>query len=430
MVPERPGWPTQGTSRLLGFLRDRGLPFLSGADDAKLRTLALGMRAAARRTMAGPLPPGTARRGDGAIFATLGLEDRVRVLTDNRGAFLEKCELVEAARQSVDCALFYLADDATGERFAHALEQAAARGVKVRLCADAYASVEKQYGPFGYALPASRGSLALVERLRERGCEVHLMGTDHWCMHRKFLFVDRSQLVLGGRNVADHYAEPGWRDLELFLQGPFARSFTALVDGTFAAPTEEPACVPGVLAGVPGGAGRAFERAVSRLVDEARTSIDIEHAYLLSQPWLVERLRAAVNRGVRARAFTNGPRSNDLPFMNWRLAVSLRELLDAGVHVFRCAGVNTLHTKLIVADERKIVFGSTNLDYYSPTYCAELDIAIESASLGAELASIIEAGLALSDSEAVLPGTGTSLERECRGWSVSRVFDLLLHDIQ
>lgn len=417
---------------MLGLLRDRGLPFLRGADDAKLRTFALGMRAALRRTFAGPLPSGSVRRSSGPLFASLGPSDQVTILTDNRAAFLAKCAAVENARASVDCALFYLADDATGEKFAAALERAAARGVKVRLCADAYASVEKQYGPSGYSETPSRGALALVERLRARGCEAHLMGTDHWCMHRKFLFVDGSSLLLGGRNVADHYAEPGWRDLELSLRGPFAESFRQVIDATFGAPTAEPVPVPGVLAGVPGQAGKAFERAVSLLVDEAKTNIDIEHAYLLSQPWLMARLRAAVARGVRARAFTNGPVSNDLPFMNWRLAVSLRELVEIGVQVFRCTSSNTLHTKLVIADGHRIVFGSTNLDYYSPTYCAELDLAVESTSLGAELVAIIEAGLSLPDTEVLLPGSRpqAELENECRSWSVARVFDFLLHDIQ
>lgn len=433
MAPERPGWPTQGVSSLLAFLRDRGLPFLRGADDAKLRTLALGIRAAVRRTAAGSH---VHERADSsaskASFAHLGEEDHVRVLTDNRESFLAKCAAVDGATRSVDCALFYLEDDRTGARFADALERAAARGVRVRLCADAYATVEKQYGSFGYGPTPTRGSLVLLERLRARGCDVQLLGTDHWCMHRKFLFIDESELVLGGRNVADHYAEPGWRDLELVFRGPFARSFKGVIDGTFTRATESPPPSPGILAGVPGRSGDAFVHAVRLLVEQAETSVDIEHAYLLSHPWLVELLRSAVSRGVRVRALTNAARSNDLPFMNYRLAVSLRELRDAGVSVFRCANSDTLHTKLIVADGRRIVFGSTNLDYYSPVYCAELDVAVESRSLAAELVRIIEAGLRPEVAEPVLPTTraDSELNHECDSWSVSRVFDLVLHDIQ
>ena len=91
MAPETPGWPTQGVSWVLAFLRDRGLPFLNGADDAKLRTLALGIRAAMRRTAAGPHRHVRAHGSAGEVrFARLGDDDHVRVLTDNREAFLAK----------------------------------------------------------------------------------------------------------------------------------------------------------------------------------------------------------------------------------------------------------------------------------------------------------------------------------------------------
>ena len=432
MHPDRPGWPTRTTSRLLGWLRDGGQPFLRGADDAKLRTFALGMRAALRRTLAGPLPRQALAPAQSTPFATLGPSDQVRVMTDNAAAFEAKCTALEGATRTIDCALFYLADDATGRQFAGALERAVKRGVTVRLCADAFASVEKQYGPFGYGVPRAQGALALAETLRGHGCEVQLLGTDHWCMHRKFLFVDGATLILGGRNVADHYAEPGWRDLELLLQGPFAESFRAVVDATFLTPEAAPRPAPGVVCGVPGAGGEAFERAASTLVDEAQATVDIEHAYLLSQPWLMARLGAAVRRGVRVRAFTNGPESNDLPFMNWRLALSLRELTRLGVQVFRRTSVHTVHTKLLLADRRRILFGSTNLDYYSPTYCAELDLAVHSPTLGAELSTVLEAGLLAPETEVIAPGSGAeaALARECEAWSVARFFDYLLHDIQ
>jgi phosphatidylserine/phosphatidylglycerophosphate/cardiolipin synthase-like enzyme len=168
-------------------------------------------------------------------------------------------------------------------------------------------------------------------------------------------------------------------------------------------------------------------------VKEARSTIDIEHAYLLSHPWLLELLGAAVRRGVRVRAFTNSGASNDLAFMNWRLATSVRSLVDAGVTVFRrSTRAATLHTKLIVADGRRVVFGSTNLDYYSPVYCAELDIAIESESLGAALTALVDEGIGDATTDAVLPGSraAAGLDSECNPWSVSRVCDLVLHDIQ
>lgn len=426
-----PGSITQAASRFLAFARDRGLPFLKSADDTALRTMALGIRSAALRLSRGPL---RSREEDTeSSFVSLDERDRVTLLPDNREAFVAKCAAVERAQRSIDCALYYLADDATGARFADLLARASARGVRVRLGVDAHASVEKQYGPFGYATNASRGALALLETLRRAGCDVRLLGADAWSMHRKFLFVDREELVIGGRNVADHYAEQGWRDLELVLRGPFAESFGAAIDGTFARPTAAPPPARGVLVGVPGHSGAAFGRAIASLVEESKSTIDIEHAYLLSHPWLENGLRAAVERGVRVRAFSNSGASNDLPFMNWRLAVTARTLIDVGVRVFRrTTSAATLHTKLVIGDRRRVIFGSSNLDYYSPTFCAELDMAIDDADLGARLTAVIEAGLREPATQAVVPGAAAAndLERECSPWSVSRLCDLVMHDMQ
>jgi cardiolipin synthase A/B len=428
----RPGWSTREVPKLLAFLRDRGLPFLRGADDVALRTLALGARTLVRRAVAGPRRTKRAAPDDDAdvgarSFVSLGPNDSVTLLSDNAAAFAAKCAAVRRASRSIDCALYYLADDATGATFSDLLVEAASRGVRVRVAVDAYASVEKQYGPFGYG-DHDRGALTLLDRLREAGGETYILGPDSWSMHRKFLFVDGAELVIGGRNIADHYAEPGWRDLELYLRGPFAASFGTVIEGTFTAPTAAPPTVRGILAGVPGKEGAAFRRAAQELIDGARETVDIEHAYLLSHAWFETAVQAAVARGVRVRVFTNSGVSNDLPFMNWRLATSVRSLVRAGARVFRRnARSATVHTKLIVADRRRVLFGSTNLDYYSQNYCAELDIAIEDERLGAELVDLFEQGLSEPTTEAV---NADALDRECSPWSVSRICDLVVHDLQ
>ncbi|HVJ90110.1 MAG TPA: hypothetical protein VM580_09930 [Labilithrix sp.] len=78
--------------RLLAVLRGVGLPFLRGTDDATLRTLALSVRTAARRMVAGPLRNVTTMSTDDEVgFAYLGDADVVTVLAHNREAFLAKC---------------------------------------------------------------------------------------------------------------------------------------------------------------------------------------------------------------------------------------------------------------------------------------------------------------------------------------------------
>jgi len=434
-----PGWVTRSISGGLGLLQRGGVPFLRGADERDLRGLALGIGTAARRITASAIvaPPSSSGWAEDDVdpFLVLADDDRAALLSDNREAFEFKCAAVDAARESIDCALFYVADDDAGARFAAALTRAVARGVKVRLGVDRLVTIEKQYGPAGFAASAERGSWALLQRLEREGVGLHVLGDDRWCMHRKFLLVDGASLIIGGRNVADHYASDGWRDLEIHFTGPLARSFARVAELTFNRPLSpaSPESLKGVVLGVPGRRGAAFANAVTRLVERTRSTLDVEHAYVLEQAWFVEALARAIDRGVRVRLFTNSGTSNDLPFINWRMATTHRLLLRAGtsVHRRREAGA-TLHTKAIVGDARYVVFGSTNLDYYSATYCAEVDLAIDSAILGGQLASFIEEGVQASSTEAVLAGTpaAAALARESRALSVSRCCDWLLHDMQ
>lgn len=426
-----PGVATRATARLLTVLRDVGVPYLSGADEATVRATALAIRVAARRKLAGPPHNGTGAEPTVA-FARLGQDDIVRPLPDNVEAFEAKCALVDGASRTLDCALYYVADDDAGTRFADALMRAVRRGVRARLAVDSFVSQEKQFGPFGF-VAGPRGALALLARLREAGVEVHEMGADRFCMHRKFLLADGERLMIGGRNVADHYASPGWRDLELSIEGPFARAIQLAISASFDSPTANLAAPPGVVVGVPGEHGRAFASAFQALIARARSTVDIEHAYVLGHTWLFEALRDAVRRGVRVRLLTNSSESNDLPFMNWRIAVTLDDLLSAGVEVYRRRGRGaTLHTKLAVADRSAVLFGSSNLDYYSPVYCAELDVAFASEELGEALARIIDRGIHDERTTRLQHGTEehATLEREQRRWSVSRAYDLLLHDLQ
>ncbi len=418
----------------LRLLRDLGVPQLCGASDGRLRGVALGARAAARRSFARPirLPPSDYAAGGVATFAELEATDSVVLLKENRQAFDARCAMVDGALKTVDCALYYIEDDATGRAFATALVRAAERGVTVRLVVDSLASVEKQYTTFSFSSLPMRGSLVLLEELQKRGCDVRLAGGDSWCMHRKFLLADDDALLLGGRNVADHYSTPGWRDLELRFDGPFARSFKCFADATFAVPTNCDTNAKGVLSGLAGHKGTLFVQHVSHLIEAAQHSIVIEHAYVLSLPWLVERLARAVRRGVSVLLSTNSESTNDLPFMNWRMSTALSELADAGVRVFRRrAGLGTLHTKAIVGDARFVVLGSTNLDYYSPTFCAEVDLVIESEDLGRALASRIEQGCEEDQAERFF---GTRFNQAGSSTvpyvSLSRICDLILHDLQ
>jgi cardiolipin synthase len=350
--------------------------------------------------------------------------DALTILDDNAAAFAARARLVARAQHSVDLATYYLQDDATGRAVARALAAAVARGVRVRLVADAFIMRKKER--------EGLGSLRLFSELRAAGVDARLWrdgARPYDTNHRKLLLVDGAALLLGGRNIADHYAGAAWRDVELLVEGPSAASALPLFERTFHG-QPEPAPRPASLvqATTPAGLGAHanFLYLLGR-VGRAERSVDIENAYFFAHPALRRALFSAVRRGVRARVFTNSAESNDLDFINHRLYAGLGEMLDAGVEVhLRRGRGRTLHAKYFVVDERWVSLGSSNLDYYSPRFCTEANVHADSPALAAGLGRFFERGIG----EAERLTSRAEIDAVLAASPVARAVDTFLKDAQ
>lgn len=350
--------------------------------------------------------------------------DRVRVVGDNAASSALREALHAGARRTIDLSTYYLQRDDTGRAVAAQLLAAVRRGVRVRLVADAAIVRKKQRD--------GSGAEDLLHELRAGGVEVrgwHDPARPFDTNHRKLLLVDGAHLLLGGRNIADHYAGPDWRDVEVHVEGPTAASVEALFARTFEGAPEPP--------GEPGARVRATTPRdltshatfvfLLRCLRDARETVDVENAYLFAHPAMVRAIADATRRGVRVRLLTNSAESNDLDFANYRLYAGLMALREAGasVHLRRGRG-RTLHCKYFVADRRWVSLGSTNLDYYSPRFCTEANLQVESEALGEELTAWFEEGLRDADEARDL----AALARVRDAQTFARVFDRLLRDGQ
>ncbi|MFO0559115.1 MAG: phosphatidylserine/phosphatidylglycerophosphate/cardiolipin synthase family protein [Polyangiales bacterium] len=360
-----------------------------------------------------------------SLCAELHRDDRHALVTDNAESFALRERWIAGAQRTVDLATYYLQGDETGRATVAQLVAAKRRGVRVRVIADHYALSKKQY--------EGLGADSLVETLLSEGVEVRRW-TDRSrpfdVNHRKLLLIDDRALLIGGRNIADHYAGPLWRDVELALEGPSAAQARALFDRTWRN-EPEPTLAPGALlyASAPG-AIRAHSYWVYLLecIARAKRSIQIENAYLFAHPALRRALAAAVRRGVRAQVLTNSDASNDLGYANYRLYKGLGALFDAGVevHVRKGAG-RTLHCKYFVVDDRWVGIGSSNLDYYSARFCTEANVHAQSEALAGDCARWFEEGVgdaATIDGRSEITAT---IERHAR---IGRIVDALLEDTQ
>src|SRR5262249_43329082 len=130
--------------------------------------------------------------------------NRVELLPGGDRALAAMLDAIAAARREILLEMYWFDSDATGRKFAAALEQKAQAGVRVCVTFDALGSFEPDRSMFG--------------RMRERGCDVYeynpvrLFGARFRFSrlnrrnHRKLLLIDGRLGITGGVNIADLWA--------------------------------------------------------------------------------------------------------------------------------------------------------------------------------------------------------------------------------
>lgn len=350
---------------------------------------------------------------DPTLYGELHPDDRIELVTDNREAFAVRARLLPAAKKSIELSTYYIQGDEVGATTVRALVDAARRGVAVRVLVDEYVTRKKQF--------EGLRALTMLDELQKGGVKVQAWrdrARPYDAQHRKLLVIDGETVVIGGRNYADHYAGPAWRDTELLLTGPSARDAQAVFDRSWAG-APEPRDQPGLRFHATAPADEDRNPIFLFLLQSARAAlrtIDIENAYYIMHPSVQEQLVAARKRGVRVRLFTNSAESTDSEFGNWRFYTSYKQFIEAGGEVYlRLGRGRTLHSKYFVVDGEWVSLGSINLDYYSPRFCQEVNLQVRSERLGALLTTWFEGELAeaehltdIAKIDALLPTLGLS----------------------
>ncbi|ASP17168.1 phospholipase D domain protein [Neisseria sp. oral taxon 020 str. F0370] len=150
----------------------------------------------------------------------------VYLLADPHDAFVARAVLIEHADRTLDIAYYIWHNDVSGKMLFQMLQQAARRGVRVRLllddnntrgmddvlaALDAEANIEiRLFNPFTHRRFRALGYLTDFPRLNRR-------------MHNKSLTADNRYTIVGGRNIGDEYfnvsTETGFADLDVLARG-------------------------------------------------------------------------------------------------------------------------------------------------------------------------------------------------------------------
>lgn len=330
------------------------------------------------------------RRIDGAPL--LG-GNEVEVYVRGEDAFAAMREAVGSACREILLESYIYKDDATGRAFLEDLAAAAARGVRVKVLADALGSI------------ATRSSF--WREMEQRGIEsrlFHPLFKKLWYQpfrdHRKILVVDGRVAFTGGMNIGEEYGSaptlgrapalpPGstWRDTHLRVVGPTAWEMAIVFRESWVRAEGSPLDLPDLdaeRAEAPGSRilvldsrpkrGQAESAAaLAAIAGAARRSLWITNAYFAPGWAGVRILGQAAARGVDVRLLLPGV--TDVPIVRHAGHGYFARLLRRGVRIFEYHG-SILHAKSLVADGYVSVVGSTNLDFRSFLFNSECDLLV------------------------------------------------------
>jgi cardiolipin synthase len=322
------------------------------------------------------------------------------VLTGNAVEFLTDTDRfvdaliadIAAAKKEVHLLYYIIADDAVAERVAAATIEAAKRGVKCRVLADAVAS-RKFFHANGLA-PELRingvdvAAALPVAPIRRRLARMDLRN------HRKLAIIDGETAYAGSHNLinADYDGRRGnpWYDATARLSGPIVGELAMVFaeDWQFETGEEIKICSPDTLANaatdqrvssivaqaVPTGPsvpGATYRRLLLAAIQCSQKQLMITTPYFVPDETTITSLMMAADRGVEVTLIL--PQNPDHLFAAAAGRAHFQVLLESGVKIYLYQP-GLIHAKTTTVDDAFTLFGSANLDVRSFVLNFELSL--------------------------------------------------------
>lgn len=139
---------------------------------------------------------------DTAIQQTSGTTERVCVIDDNNEALLWRLRMIQEARQEIVLVTFELRDDVSGRAIMAALLEAAERGVTVRVLIDGIDGELRLHNSQNFDAFLSHEN---IEVKFYNPLRITALWKVNYRLHDKYLIIDDTAYLLGGRNTHDVY---------------------------------------------------------------------------------------------------------------------------------------------------------------------------------------------------------------------------------
>jgi cardiolipin synthase len=351
--------------------------------------------------------------------------NRCRLLVNGDAIFGAMLDAIRNARATINVETYIFQSDATGTRFARAIEERARAGVHCRVLVDAWGShtlsktLEEEMKKAGIEFERFRPIL-LFHRLKNR-------------THRKLLVVDGRVAFVGGQGFDDRWAGNAdspkhWHDVAVAVEGPavariqsvFAENWIEVHRPVPAGPDDYPELAPlgddGVMV-LRSSFGERTSRAalgLDVLLHSASREILIESAYFIPDATTIGFLTDATRRGVRVEIVVPGERNN-LGYVRRVSRSTYGALLEAGVRIFEYRPT-MMHAKVALIDGLWCSIGSANIDSRSYFLNDEANVNVRSERIAAEVRAMFTADRAASDEITLAAWKGRSVGERIAEW--------------
>lgn len=388
--------------------------------------------------------------------------ERVLCVEDNYDALLWRLRLIESAEEEIILSTFDWRDDNSGQDMMAALLTAADRGIHVRILLDGLNSFLHLQGNVHFrALAASPN----VEIKLYNPVNLLTPWTLNYRLHDKYLIVDDSAYLLGGRNTYDlflgsyddaynidrevlvwqekpdentsqaqllSYFEEIWslnsnrplspqttdrltqaqqqlRERGEALKEQYPEAYEAVDWADMTLPTE------GILllsnGCLPQNKAPQLWADLCALMEQGR-DILIQTPYLICNQTMYDGLASVCAGADTAELMLNAPENGANPFGCSDYLNQQSKVLNCGLTVVEWMGGQSLHTKTVVIDENLCIVGSFNFDMRSAYLDTELMLVIDCPELNRQIRDSFQD--MASQSQKVLSDGSTSLGEQCQ----------------
>ena len=365
--------------------------------------------------------------------------DRAAIIEDNGEALQERIRMIEHARDSIILSTVDFHPDQTGKQILAVLETAAGRGVQVKIWMDGYNSWLRMTGnPYFYALAADENVTVKIYNPINPLMPWKAMSR----MHDKYLIVDDSLYLLGGRNVYDYFlgdqegyknydrdvlvyntgAEESslyqvrnyfetiwnsslchtWNDVSWLLQIPSVGKAGAELEETYQELKQNHSAWFAIVdyrdrtfktdkitllsnpTGLYSKEPQVFY-GLCELMKQADQKVIWHTPYIINNDWMYGKVQEIAKGVPSVTIMTNSSKNNGNPFGAVDYAMHKKDILATGVTVQEYEGGVSYHGKSAVVDDDIAIVGSFNMDMKSTYQDTELMLVINSKEVSGQL---------------------------------------------